>query len=344
MKASATEAARAAQGAEVTKGASELREVLAQAKEGQMQIRQTFEERTRDLQEQLRMAKAEAEHGPSISSEEVVAKQKRLELEADRRDQLMKQWRDAVAEKQQMDKSEDYISLPPDPEVASLQTKSIEYQAELQQLQQELNEQSERESRLAAKNTMSQEAEAMREQLEELQQLAEDERVRSEYEVRELRKELDTAEDKKAEAMQQRECSLARKSTLEGYQDGMGSTYEELDQLRAEHERQGEELERLQQLGEARKVEIAELEDDQRRQIEEAKSSLLAPSEADLSGSMLGTSTSLDDPHTEMLETEVAALESLIGTAQETNQALEAENSRLRVDINQIQAARRGLR
>mmetsp|Transcript_25521 Transcript_25521/g.58931 ORF Transcript_25521/g.58931 Transcript_25521/m.58931 type:complete len:588 (-) Transcript_25521:51-1814(-) len=347
MKASATEAARAAQGVEASKGTAELLEVLAQAKEGQMQIKQTFEERMRDLQEQLRLAREEGSQGPSVTSDEILAKQRRLELEADRRDQLMKQWREAVAEKQQMDKGEDHATLLSDVEVANLQEKSMQYQAELEELQQELNEQSERESRLAAKNTMSQEAEAMREQLEELQQLAEDERVRSEYEVRELRKDLDTAEDKKAEAIQQRECSLARKSTLEGYQDGpnrLGSTYEELDQLRAEHERQGEELERLQKLGEARKIEIAALEDDQKRQIEEAKSSLLTPSEADLSGSMLGTSMSLDDPQTEMLETEVAALESLIGTAQETNQALEAETSRLRMEINGIQAARRNVR
>mmetsp|Transcript_59806 Transcript_59806/g.142401 ORF Transcript_59806/g.142401 Transcript_59806/m.142401 type:complete len:576 (+) Transcript_59806:86-1813(+) len=336
MKASATKAARAAQGLEASREVEELQQELAQAQEQQLQIRQTFEERTRDLQEQIRQVKEEGPAGSgALEDARVVEKQQMLEDEVARRDQLMRQWREAVAEKQ------DRNAPSNDPEIQELNAKSRQYEAELAALQQELAIQAEREMRLAAKNSMGEEARTLREQLDDLQQMTEDERVRSEYEVRELKKDRDVAKDRQEEAFRERQCSLARKEALEGYQNGQGATHHELDQLREEHQRYCDELERLQKLGEARKEEIALLEVEQMKQIEEANSALLRPQANISSAASLRSYDEPDDPERVLaLEDEVAALEALLTTTQDTCQVLEAETSRLRREIATIQACR----
>jgi len=162
------------------------------------------------------------------------------------------------------------------PEAKCLVDQSKQYKAELASLQQELALEHEREWGSERQQQLRQQVQQLYDQLDELHQIREDERVRSESEIRELRKERDACRDRlddataelrrlraKAEAFRDLGVGAVPGSTISLGGVSLPPSAADLARLQALAAGQEQELERLRGKEEARKVTVAELEREQ---------------------------------------------------------------------------------
>lgn len=165
-------------------------------------------------------------------------------------------------------------------EAKRLANQSQQYKAELISLQEELALVHEREWGTERQQRLRQQVQQLYEDLDEMHQVREDERVRNESEVRELRKERDACRDRLDDAAAELRRLRAKAealrdlgTTVPGSSMSLGGlslppSSGDLAKLREENAGQARELDRLQREEEGRKAIVLELERDQERLVE----------------------------------------------------------------------------
>jgi len=247
-------------------------------------IQANYEDRVRGLQGQLQQAQgdltqaraeAEKELSPANSAAsvqaEVINVQAQIQKVMMRRDELMEGWR-KVAEERGIDPQaslEDTNSQTPTAEVAQLRKKSKEQKMELERLQQEMKDQQEREQGSTQQQELRGQLGQLYEELEQMNQMREDERVRSDSEVRELKSDKDAAKDALDDASAQLQHLLAQVDAVKSLRaqaaQQQGNTtpevsQEDLDKLRFANAERRQHLDLLKEREQSYKHTISELE------------------------------------------------------------------------------------
>lgn len=205
----------------------------------------------------------------SLGHQVTVINQRIQEVTA-KRDELLCRWRDV--QREAMEKGANGKVLVTSLDVEQLRAQSRKNEVELENLRQELRTQYEREQGSEQQQSLRRTVGELYEELDEIQRVREDERVRSESEVRELRSERDTVRDRVSDAQAELQRLLTQTDALRALRaetggDGAVST-EELDSLRAENEQRANELERLKGCEDAFHRTIRDLEAEQEALVE----------------------------------------------------------------------------
>jgi chromosome segregation ATPase len=266
-----------------------LQEELAHCRERQRKIRENYEERVMGLQGQLQQAKQcmpgvdqtlnhtfnphlQDQRQLSAVMEEIALMERRISEATARRDDLKFQWGEAQQNAGGLSLPMSTNSLPMDVDVEQLQAQTQENEVILEQLRQELAQLHDREQGSEQQQELRISVAQLYEELDELQRVREDERVRSESEVRELKADRDRIKDRlddgTAELQRLRSQSDALRAVRVQAEGDFGPSITELNQLKAENSQRAEELKRLRECEEARKQTIAELEREQEALVE----------------------------------------------------------------------------
>jgi len=225
--------------------------------------------------------------------------------------------------------------LSDNPEAKSLVEQSEQYKVELASLQKELALAHERECGSERQQQLRQQVQQLYDQLDELHQIREDERVRSESEIRELRKERDACRDRLDDATAELRRLRAKAETLRDLGTSPGSavslnglnlppSVSDLARLQAQVADQAQDLSRLQGVEEARKATVAALEREQEMLVE--KIGVISSQAMLVEGSTDGASGS----YSKVLEAKAMDLERQIATAEASCTERRLELDRLR--------------
>jgi len=331
-----------------------LQEELTHCRERQRKIRENYEERVMGLQGQLEQAKqimpgvdmtfnphAQDQQQLGAVMEEIAVMEQRLIAATRRRDDLMLQWGDA----QQMAVSTQQAglnghSLPMNIDVEHLQATTSENEVILEQLRQELGQLHDREQGSEQQQELRKTVSQLYEELDELQRVREDERVRSESEVRELKANRDTVKDRlddgSAELQRLRSQSDALRAVRVQAEGDFGPSITELNQLKAENNQRAEELKRLRECEEARKQTIAELEREQEALVE--KMTLKAAQSVPLGEG------NQPDQYAKALETKSSELSQMLERTQRSCEEKQKEVAQLKQSALDAQAQTESLR
>merc|ERR1719215_314330 len=256
-----------------------LQEELAHCRERQRKIRENYEERVMGLQGQLQQAKqclpgvdhtfnphAQDQQQLGAVVEEMAVMEQRIAEATKKRDELRIRWgeaqQQAIHNGHEMGMNGNHGSTA-DVDVEELLARTRENEAVLEQLRQELAQLHDREQGSEQQQELRKTVTQLYEELDELQRVREDERVRSESEVRELKVNRDRIkdlfDDGTAELQRLKSQSDALRAVRAKAED-FEPSLNELNQLKSENTERAEELKRLRECEEARKQTIAELE------------------------------------------------------------------------------------
>mmetsp|Transcript_24569 Transcript_24569/g.70092 ORF Transcript_24569/g.70092 Transcript_24569/m.70092 type:complete len:646 (+) Transcript_24569:69-2006(+) len=230
-----------------------------------------------------------------------------------------------------------------------LVAQSRQYKTELSQLQQELAQQHEIERSAESQQQLRQEVRQLYEEVDEHHQIREDERVRSESEVRELRKERDAARDRVDDALGELRRLRAKAEALRdigamppgsalslaGYAPPPSAA--DLGEQRRKNADLAVELERLQQSEAEKNARIAELEREQEMLVERIG---VISSQAVLSDARDGGAGS----YAEALEARAREIEAQLGAVRSACEERQAELERQRGRVEETQAQCEALR
>jgi len=253
-----------------------LQEELTRCRSRQKRIQDNYQERVRGLQGQLQRNRAkqsgvdmtfnpQAQDSQQLTDmlEQVSAMERHIEEAMASRDELMSRYAQIAA-------SADGEQT--DPDLERLQAVKIENDASIERLRLELGQMQEgrvSEQRQQLERRIAQ----LDEELEELQRVREDQRVRSESEVRELKgnrdKIKDRLDDVTAEVQRLRSQSEAIKSMRAKAEGNARPSVDDLNQLRFENNQRSQELQRLRECEESRKQAIMTLEREQEELVQQ---------------------------------------------------------------------------
>jgi len=331
-----------------------LQEELAHCRERQRKIRENYEERVMGLQGQLQQAKqcmpgvdhtfnphAQDQQQLGAVMEEIAVMEQRIVAATKRRDDLMFRWGQA----QQMADSPqetdlNYNRSTMDADVEHLQATASENEAILEQLRQELAQLHDREQGSEQQQELRKTVSQLYEELDELQRVREDERVRSESEVRELKSNRDRIkdclDDGTAELQRLRSQSDALRAVRVQAEGDFGPSITELNHLKAENSQRAEELKRLRECEEARKQTIAELEREQEALVE--KMTLKAAQSVPLGEG------NQPDQYAKALETKSSELSQMLELTQRSCEEKQKEVAQLKQSALDAQAQTESLR
>jgi len=195
--------------------------------------------------------------------EEVQAMDGRIEEATARREELMSRWNTIADRRERMASQEGEPSIG---DLERLQAAKMENESTIERLRIELSQMQEgqaSEHRQQLERRIAQ----LYEELDELQRVREDQRVRSESEVRELKanrdKIKDRLDDATAEVQRLRSQSEALSVARARAEGNARPSMDDLNQLRYENDLRAEELQRLRECEETRKQAIMKLEREQ---------------------------------------------------------------------------------
>lgn len=335
-----------------------MQQELAHCRERQRKIRANYEERVAGLQAQLQQAKALVpevdmtfnpqdlpswDSAAEVAGQEVVAMQQRIMEVTQRRDELRSRWSEMQRAVEKGFAPGPAAATPPGTEsleVQHLRAQSKQNEAELEGLRQELALQHEREEGTEHQRELRHTVSQLYEELDELQREREDERVRSESEVRELRSERDVIKDRLDDASSELQRLRSQAEALRAMQaQAEGETAPsaaELAAVRAENQQRELELQRLRGCEEERKQTILELEREQEELVEQI--SLRAAQAVPLAEG------NGPEEYAKALEAKARELSELLQRAEAACQDRKGQVARLRRDGEDARAAAEVLR
>lgn len=295
---------------------------LMHCQERKDKIRENFQERLHGLRTHLQQASAQLMHMKEMVAHEL-PQQKRMDVQAginaalSRREELKRHLMELRSSK----------SSEPHPKIQHLRTLSEEYQSQLELLRHELASKQEKDQKSGSQSELRNGLQLLYEELDAMSQAREDERVRRESEVRELKSERDVVKDQVADAasdLQQVQAkaeafrTLSESHAQDGQEDGSCLPKTVMD-LRAEN---GDLEQRLAELthGEAaREQTIRDLEQQQEMLVE--KTTLYSATSESLSA------VAGEDDYVRRLEDRVFELQGVVA-----NSKRNAEEQRGRVE------------
>lgn len=272
-----------------------LQRELGHCREREQKIRASYEERLGRLQGQLQHAHdevgahLESERAAGLLSQEVAAMEEHLNQAAARQRALQQQLQTAQ-EATDLAASRDPDAPSPDPDVRRLQAESEDQKAELAALRREAAALSQQDSEggepghagdghgAAREQELRGKVKQLSDELEELQRAREDERVRSESEVREMRSDRDSIKDRLDDAAAELQRLGAEAEALQDLQAQARLREEEAFAAAPapanddDIEEQERELERLRGCAEDRRCTIREIEREQEALVEKTAS------------------------------------------------------------------------
>jgi len=267
-----------------------LRE-LEHCREREQKIRASYEERLGRLQGQLQHAHdevgahLESEREAGLLNQEVAAMEERLSQAAARQGALQQQLQTAQ-EATDLAASRDPGAPPPDPDARRLQAESEDQKAEIAALRREAAALSQQDCEgdagdghgAAREQELRGKVKQLSDELEELQRAREDERVRSESEVREMRSDRDSIKDRLDDAAAELQRFGAEAEALQDLQAQVRLREEEASGAAPapanddDSEEQERELEHLRGCAEERRCTIRELEREQEALVQKTAS------------------------------------------------------------------------
>lgn len=260
---------------------------LAHCRDRQVKIRANYDERKRDLQVQLQAAQeqaaAQASQQRALAQEQVgqeaAALQAEIERATLRRNELIRQCqeaRDAAEEQKRGIEQGVFDALSSNPDIQRLARESEQYKIELRELQHELSAQQERDAGSKRQDHLQRNRQQLLFELEELDKVGEDERVRSESEVRELKNERDLVKEHLDKATAELQHLRVKAEALRGLRAqnlGLEPPDNGVERLEQETDQLARDLEDLRSTEDARKSTIEELEREQEELV--AKTSMI---------------------------------------------------------------------
>lgn len=303
-----------------------LQQEHTHCKERQDKIRENFEERLHGLRIHLQQASAQLMHMQEMVAHEL-PQQKLMDVQAgisaalSRREDLSRQLMEVRSSK----------SVEPHPKIQHLRALSEEYQSQLEMLRHELASKQEKDQKTGSQSELRNGLQLLYEELDAMSQAREDERVRRESEVRELKSERDVVKDQvadgasdlqqvqaKAEAFQ----TLSESRTQDGQGDGSCIPKTVMD-LRAENGDLGQSLAELRQGEAAREQTIRDLEQAQEMLVE--KTTFVTATSADGLSAVAG-----EDDYVRRLEDRVFELQGVVANSQRNAEELRGRVEQLR--------------
>jgi len=253
-----------------------LQEELTHCRQRQKKIQDNYEERVRGLQGQLQRNRqsqsavdmtfnphAQDNSQLAVMLEEVTAMDGRIEEATARREELMSRW-NVIAEAREKAASQE--GEPSIGDLERLQAAKMENEATIERLRIELGQMQEGQAS-EQRQQLERRIKQLYEELDELQHIREDQRVRSESEVRELKanrdKIKDRLDDATAEVQRLRSQSEALSVARARAEGNARPSMDDLNQLRHENNLRAQELQRLRECEESRKQAIMKLEREQ---------------------------------------------------------------------------------
>lgn len=308
---------------------------LANCRDRQARIRANYDERKHDLQVQLQAAQeqaaAQASEQHALAQEQIgqqaVALRSEVEQATLRRNELLRHCSEArnaaEAQKQGIEQGM-FDTMSSNPDILRLARESEQYKIELRELQHELSAQQERDAGSMRQDHLQRNRQQLLFELEELDKAGEDERVRSESEVRELKNERDLVKEHLDKATAELQHLRVKAEALRGLRAqnlGMEPPDNGIERLERETEQLARDLEDLRSTEDDRKSTIEELEREQEELV--AKTSMIT-------GKAVPCETGDAGEYVRGLEEKVRELQSTLQQGDASCSELQREVSHLR--------------